>query len=211
MKKNIIISIFLLFNVLTVFSQSNTDNSALRDTITVKLKKLASTMKTIDCNFLQTKYIDVFDEEIESKGSFFYKENKIRMDYTTPVKYTMIINGNKLTTVSSGKKSVIDLGDNQIMHNMKGMMTACMIGDLSKLTSEYNVQYNQNTNQYITKIIMSDDQSSKYINSIVIYLSKKTMAVDELHIKESGKDYTKYKFYNRKFNTLKTNEKFKIN
>lgn len=208
--KKIVLSIILWFSVFTLFSQTVKNDEILRDTIISKLKLLAKDMRTIDCDFIQTKFIDVFDEEIESKGSFYYKDNKIRMDYTIPVRYSMIINDHQLMTLSNGKKSMIDLSDNTIMSNMKGMITACMIGDLTSLTKDFAVQYNQNDRQYITKIIISDTQSSKYINCIVIYLSKSTMAVDELYIKESGKDYTKYKFYNRRFNTLKTNEKFEI-
>ena len=97
-----------------------------------RLKKEAASLSSIESDFTQEKFLDVFNEKIVSKGRFYYKqENMIRMDYTSPIDYQIIINGQKLKIVSEGKSNVVNLGSNQMMNEMKGMLAACMIGDLT--------------------------------------------------------------------------------
>lgn len=85
--------------------------------------------------FTQVKYLDVFDEKVTSKGKFYYqKTHKICMEYFRPMDYLIVINGSKLKIVSDGKKSIMNLSSNKMMAQMQDMLTACMIGDLSKMS-----------------------------------------------------------------------------
>lgn len=53
-----------------------------------RLKKEAASLSSIESDFTQEKFLDVFNEKIVSKGRFYYKqENMIRMDYTSPIDY----------------------------------------------------------------------------------------------------------------------------
>lgn len=70
-----------------------------------KLATEANTLQSIESDFTQEKYLDVFDEKIISEGHFYYKkENKICMEYSSPLNYLIVINGGKLKIVSDGKK-----------------------------------------------------------------------------------------------------------
>ena len=45
-----------------------------------RLAKEAQTVESIESDFTQVKYLDVFDEKVTSKGKFYYrKRNKICM------------------------------------------------------------------------------------------------------------------------------------
>ena len=81
--------------------------------------------------------MDILDEKVASKGKFYYqKSGKIRMEYAQPVNYLIVINDSRLKIVSDGKKSVMSLTTNKMMNQMQDMLTACMIGDLSKISSK---------------------------------------------------------------------------
>lgn len=70
-----------------------------------RLLQEAKNIESIESNFTQIKYLDVFDEKITSKGTFYYKKsNKICMDYAQPMNYLIVINNNQLKIVSDGKK-----------------------------------------------------------------------------------------------------------
>ena len=78
-----------------------------------RLAKEAQTVKSIESDFTQVKYLDVFDEKVTSKGKFYYqKSNKICMEYFRPMDYLIVINGSKLKIVSDGKKSIMNLSSN---------------------------------------------------------------------------------------------------
>ncbi len=176
-----------------------------------RLKKEAASLSSIESDFTQEKFLDVFNEKIVSKGRFYYKqENMIRMDYTSPVDYQIIINGQKLKIVSEGKSNVVNLGSNQMMNEMKGMLAACMIGDLTVMSSAYRLEYYESPSLYVVKIRPVSKSVQAYISEIVISIDKKDMSVQTLRLSENAKDYTEYHFTNRKYNTLTSDEKFVI-
>ncbi|WP_370862186.1 LolA family protein [Parabacteroides faecis] len=176
-----------------------------------RLKKEAASLSSIESDFTQEKYLDVFNDKIISKGRFYYRqENKIRMDYTTPVDYQIIINGQKLKIVSEGKSNVVNLGSNRMMDEMKGMLAACMVGDLSSITSTYKLDYYESPSLYVVKIRPVSKSVQAYISEIIISINKEDMSVQTLRLSENEKDYTEYRFTNRKYNTLTNDEKFII-
>lgn len=118
-----------------------------------RLAKEAQTMQSIESDFTQVKYLDILDEKVTSKGKFYYqKSGKIRMEYAQPVNYLIVINDSRLKIVSDGKKSVMSLTANKMMNQMQDMLTACMIGDFSKMSSDYKLEYFENDSYYIVKI-----------------------------------------------------------
>ena len=175
------------------------------------LAKEAQTVQSIESDFTQVKYLDVFDEKVTSKGKFYYqKSNKICMEYFHPLNYLLVINGSKLKIVSDGKKSIMNLSSNKMMNQMQDMLTACMIGDLSKMGSNYQLEYFEDAHYYLVKIKPTNQAIQAYISGIEIYLDKKDMSVHKLRLSETATNYTEYEFYNKKFNSLKNETKFAI-
>lgn len=211
MKLNKFICLLLLVCCLPVAAQQDIKPLASLTVFQERLKKEAASLSSIESDFTQEKFLDVFNEKIISKGRFYYKqENMIRMDYTSPVDYQIVINGRKLKIVSEGKTNVVDLGSNQMMNEMKGMLSACMIGDLSSMTSAYKLDYYESPTLYVVKICPVSKSVQAYISEIVISIDKKDMSVQTLRLSENAKDYTEYHFTNRKYNTLTSDEKFII-
>ena len=168
-----------------------------------RLAKEAQTMQSIESDFTQVKYLDILDEKVTSKG-------KLRMEYAQPVNYLIVINDSRLKIVSDGKKSVMSLTANKMMNQMQDMLTACMIGDLSKMSSDYKLEYFENDSYYIVKIKPVNKAIQAYISEIEIYLDKKDMSVYKLRLSETATNYTEYEFYNKRFNALKDETKFSI-
>lgn len=176
-----------------------------------RLAKEAQTVQSIESDFTQVKYLDVFDEKVTSKGKFYYqKSNKICMEYVRPMDYLIVINGSKLKIVSDGKKNIMNLSSNKMMNQMQDMLTACMIGDLSNMSSNYRLEYFEDARYYLVKIKPTSKAVQAYIAGIEIYLDKKDMSVHKLRLSETATNYTEYEFYNKKFNSLKDETKFAI-
>lgn len=203
--------LFLTLFCLPLWAQKDLKPLTAVPTFQERLKKEAVAISSLESDFTQEKYLDVFQEKILSKGRFYYrKESKIRMDYTSPVDYQIVINGQKLKIVSEGKSNVVNLGSNRMMNEMKGMLAACMIGDLSSITSAYKLDYYETPALYVVKIRPVSKSIQAYIAEIVISIDKKDMSVQTLRLAENAKDYTEYHFTNKKQNTLGSDEKFII-
>ena len=130
-----ILLLLMFCTVLPMQAQQMKKLTDLKD-FEARLLQEAKNIESIESNFTQIKYLDVFDEKITSKGKFYYKKsNKICMDYAQPMNYLIVINNNQLKIVSDGKKSIMDLHSNKMMNQMQDMLTACMVGDLSAVVT----------------------------------------------------------------------------
>lgn len=207
------IKIFLLLLSCTVLPMQAQQMKKLTDLkgFEARLLQEAKKIESIESSFTQIKYLDVFDEKITSKGMFYYrKSNKICMDYAQPMNYLIVINNNKLKIVSDGKKSITDLSANKMMNQMQDMLTACMVGDLSQMSSDYAREYFEDARYYLVTIKPTNKAVKAYIDNIRIYLDKKDMSVHKLRLSETAANYTEYEFSNKKFNSLKDDAKFTI-
>lgn len=207
------IKIFLLLLSCTVLPMQAQQMKKLTDLkgFEARLLQEAKKIESIESSFTQIKYLDVFDEKITSKGMFYYrKSNKICMDYAQPMNYLIVINNNKLKIVSDGKKSITDLSANKMMNQMQDMLTACMVGDLSQMSSDYVREYFEDARYYLVTIKPTNKAVKAYIDNIRIYLDKKDMSVHKLRLSETAANYTEYEFSNKKFNSLKDDAKFTI-
>lgn len=206
----------LTYLLLSILSITTAQAQAMKKLVNLqefesKLAKEAQTVASIESDFTQVKYLDVFDEKVTSKGKFYYqKSNKIHMEYFYPMDYLIVINGSKLKVISDGKKSIMNLSSNKMMNQMQDMLTACMVGDLSKMSSSYQLTYFEDGRYYLVKIKPTNKAIQAYITGIDIYLDKKDMSVYKLRLSETATNYTEYEFYNKKFNSLKNEEKFEI-
>ena len=176
-----------------------------------QLKATADRLTSIESDFTQVKHLDMFDEDVISKGKFYYlKDNKISLDYSQPLSYLIVINGSRLKIVADGKKSVMQLNSNKMMNEMQDMITACMVGDLKRMNSGYELKYQEDERQYIVNIVPRSKAVKEYVSAIEIRLSKADMSVDQLRMYENEADYTDYRFTNKRFNQLKDERRFAI-
>ena len=194
----------------TVHAQSMKKMTQLQE-FNNRLAQEAETVKSIESDFTQTKYLDILNEKVVSKGKFYYqKSNKVCMDYSRPMNYLIVINGSKLKIVSDGKKSIMNLSSNKMMNQMQDMLTACMVGDLSKMSSNFHLEYFEDARYYRVNIKPVNKAIQTYITGIEVYLDKKDMSVYKLRLSETASNYTEYEFYNKKFNSLKDEAKFLV-
>ena len=194
-----ILLLLMFCTVLPMQAQQMKKLTDLKD-FEARLLQEAKNIESIESNFTQIKYLDVFDEKITSKGTFYYKKsNKICMDYAQPMNYLIVINNNQLKIVSDGKKSIMDLHSNKMMNQMQDMLTACMVGDLSNMSPGYALEYFEDAHYYLIQI----KPLSKAID-------KKDRSVHKLRLSETATNYTEYEFSDKKFNSLKDEAKFTI-
>ncbi|MDR1880781.1 MAG: outer membrane lipoprotein carrier protein LolA [Tannerellaceae bacterium] len=168
-----------------------------------RLKREAAATTSIESDFVQEKYLDVFDGKILSKGRFYYRQpDRIRMEYTEPAPYLIVMNGEKLKVVSEGKSTILDLHANRMMQEMRELLAACMTGDLNRLSGAYQWEYGETPSLYVITIRPLSKSVQAYIHEMVVSLAREDLSVQRLRLSETAKDYTEYRFTNRKNNTL---------
>lgn len=211
MKKILIFTLLLSCVFSPMVAQSGMKRMDSTAAFSRRLSEETARVQSIACDFEQVKYIDIFDEKVTSRGRFYFrKEDKICLAYTSPVDYRMVINGTKLKIVSEGKTNVVNLGSNPLMNEMQGMLAACMVGDLSRLSAGYEVEYFEGASLYEVVIRPTNPSVQAYLRSITIRFDKQDMSVQTLRLAETEKDYTEYEFTHKQYNTLADDEKFTV-
>lgn len=168
-----------------------------------RLRETAGKITSIESEFIQTKHIDIFNEDIESRGTFLYCNGKqICLDYRQPIAYRIVINGNRLMTVANGQKNIVNLGSNAMMNEMQKLIGACMAGNLQVLQSDFDLTYESDAQYYYITAQPHDKGIADYIAKIGLTIYKKDMSVTELVFHENENDYTRYRFTNKRFNQL---------
>ncbi|MDR3339437.1 MAG: outer membrane lipoprotein carrier protein LolA [Candidatus Symbiothrix sp.] len=207
--KKIFLFLILLLN-LSAKAQTGFKPLASLDRFKADLQAESAALTGMESSFTQTKYIHLLAEKIVSTGMFYYrKPDKICLDYQKPVKYLIVINGDKIRVDSDGKTNTYDLGRNKMMSQINVLISACMTGDIDKLSSAYSLTVNENDRQYLVGVLPSGSAKS-YMKSIDIYLDKKDFSVQKLKITEPSDDYTEYEFTAKKKNPLIPDAKFSV-
>jgi outer membrane lipoprotein-sorting protein len=206
---NLIITFFLLMATQT-YAQNDFFPMASAESFQEELKKESARLTGIESNFTQTKYIGLLSEKIVSSGKFYYHQpDKICMDYASPVKYLMVINGHTIKITSDGKSNVYDLNANQMTSRMQLLISACMTGNLENLDSGYERSFKENHTLYWVQLLPPESMKT-YLKSIDIYLDKSDVSVHRLKITETSGDYTEYVFTGQIKNAAIPDAKFNI-
>ena len=91
----------------------------------------AATQKTnsIKSEFVQEKNLSMLSEKIISKGKFWFKkESQVRMEYSQPYQYLMIINKDKVFVKDGQKENKISTKSNKLFQQINKIMIDCMQG-----------------------------------------------------------------------------------
>lgn len=180
------------------------------ETFKNRVKEESDSLTGIESRFTQTKYIRFLSEKIVSTGIFSYqKSDKICLDYQNPVKYRIVINGNKIKIDADGKTNTFDAGSNRLMSQMSALLSACMTGNLDRLSSDYELTFKENDTQYWIAVV-PQGSAKAYMKYIDVFLDKKDFSVRQLKITESSGDYTEYVFTGQKKNVNFPDAKFAV-
>lgn len=175
------------------------------------LKAKSDATISLESVFIQEKNLEMLSKKMVSKGIFrFKREDKIAFLYEEPLKYQMIINGNRLKIVNNGKSQIIELKNNPLMKEMKGLIEASFLGRLSKMDASYRISYFQKDNNIVVIILPTNKSVSDMIKKITVSFDKKTLDILQLQLDEGAKSSTIYYFTDPKLNTLKSDESFNL-
>ncbi|MDD4293747.1 MAG: outer-membrane lipoprotein carrier protein LolA, partial [Bacteroidales bacterium] len=136
---------------------------------------------------------------------------KIAFLYSQPMVYHMIINGQKLRILSNGKNQIIDLKNNPVMREVRSLIAASFLGNLSQVGTTYKISYFDNKSGVVVVVVPQSKQLSSVITRITINFKGSNAEIERLKIEEGSGSVTEYIFTNQRINTDLTDEDFRIN
>lgn len=165
---------------------------------------------TIKSDFVQEKELSMLSEKIVSKGKFWFKkENKVRMEYTEPFKYLMIINQNNIYIKDGQKENKISTRSNKLFQQINKITVDCIQGNVLN-NPEYKVNVLENNQSFLIELSPTAKALKEFFKSINISISKKDYSVTRLELFEQSGDKTVISYINKELNTNLTDALFTI-
>ena len=174
------------------------------------LAKSNAAKQTITSDFTQVKNLSLLSEKIKSKGKFYFKkEDKVRIEYTAPYAYLVVMNGGQLTIKDEQKTSKINTKNSKLMQSVNRIIIDCMRGTVFQ-NSDFKVSAYENGQNYLLSLSPVTDAMKKMFKQVDVHMEKKTLDVDRLTMMETGGDYTDMDFSNTQHNAALNEAIFKV-
>jgi len=165
---------------------------------------LASSSKntqSIASDFSQVKHMKMMNDKVSSKGKFYFKkEDKIRIEYTSPFSYLLVMNGGQLMVRDEHKTNKINTRSSKTMQSVNRVMIDCMRGTVFG-NRDFAVKAFEAKSQYLLQLIPVNSSMKSLFSRIDVYIEKSDHSVSKLVMNEQGGDYTDMHFTNKKINT----------
>ncbi|GAA4371129.1 hypothetical protein GCM10023185_46290 [Hymenobacter saemangeumensis] len=172
--------------------------------------KAAEQTTSIKSEFRQEKNLSMLSEKINSTGVFFFKKNnRVRMEYTQPYKYLLIINNSQILIQDQTKKKVYSSGDNKIFKAVNKVIVDCVQGRALD-NKDFQSQVFENEKTYCLDLAPQVKEMKQLFTTIRITINKRDFSIDQLELKEAVGDNTIITFVNKQLNTPVADEVFSV-
>lgn len=186
--------------------------SAVTDLVKFKAAFVAVAQKTttIKSDFIQEKNLSMLSETITSKGKFWFKKNsQVRMEYSQPFEYLMIINQDKVYIKDGTKENTISTKSNKLFQQINKITVDCVQGTALD-NPDFTTKVFENKANYLVELTPVSKDLKEYFSTINIIIDKKDYSVSTIEMNESSGDNTTIHFINKEFNTTLPDALFAI-
>ena len=164
-----------------------------------QLRKTSQSTTSIQASFSEEKFLAVLKEPERSSGVFYYQQkDKMRWEQKSPVKYVILINGDKLRVQEAGKeKNVGQAG--RMAAQIKELMIGLVNGDFQQ-NKAFTMSTFESDDHYMVVLTPANRRLKNIYSKISLVFSKSALRLKELSFFEKGGDKSIMKFQNDKFN-----------
>ena len=201
MKKGLFIIYLLLTAHVTLMAQQSETQ------IRQKISQIASSMKTMQCDFIQTKHLKMLNDEMVSKGRMYYQQgNRLRWEYTSPYTYTFIINDDKVLLKNSQRNDVIDVNKNKVFKEIARIMMNSVVGNCLNDEKSFKSSLSVSGGAWVATLLPQRKDMKQLFQKIVLHFSQKQAMVTQVELIEKNGDRTIIDLKN-----IRTNEAISTN
>ncbi len=205
--KNLIFS-FVCLLVLSGIAQAQLSSAEIK-TLKSNINSATANLTSLESTFTQTKHLDFMENDVKSSGKLFFKsKSKIRWEYSSPFKYYVIFNQDKMFVNDNGKKKQTDLSSNKQLKDVSKIMLGTVNGSAVLDETKFKITYSKSGADFVAKMIPTDKTYKKYIRQIDLTFDGKTYLLKKIKTTEPSLDYTLIEFSNQKKNAVVSEDKF---
>lgn len=201
--------LFLIYLLLTAHLTLMAQQSEIQ--IRQKISQIASSIKTMRCDFIQTKHLKMLNDDMVSKGRMYYQQsNRLRWEYTTPYTYTFIINNDKVLLKNNQRNDVIDVNKNKLFKEIARIMMSSVVGNCLNDEKSFKSSISGLGGEWVATLVPQRKDMKQMFQKIVLHFSQKQAMVTQVELIEKNGDRTVIDLKNIKTNETISNNMFTI-
>jgi len=161
---------------------------------------IAGKTETIKSDFVQEKNLSMLSEKIVSKGKFWFKrENMLRMEYTTPFEYLMILNKDNMYIKDGQKENKVSTKSSKLFDQINKITIDCVQGSFFN-NPDFITKAYENKNTYLIELSPVSKNLKEFFKTIDVIIDKSDYEATTIEMDENSGDNTIIRFTNREIN-----------
>jgi outer membrane lipoprotein-sorting protein len=176
--------------------------TALKDQENFKQAFAAATKATesIKSDFIQEKTLSMLSDKITSKGKFWFKkENRVRMEYTQPFSYLMILNAGRIYIRDGQKENRISAGSSKVFQQVNRILVDCVAGTVLS-NPDFHARIFESSKAFLIELDPVARNLAALYRKINIFIDKKDYSATAIDMIEISGDRSSIRFFNKELN-----------
>ena len=182
-----IILIALLCTVLLPMCGQNLNEAQIKQ----KINQTASALKSMHCDFVQTKHLKLLNDKLVSKGKMYYqKSDKLRWEYVSPYTYTFVLNADKVLLKNQKRNDVIDVKQNKMFKEIARIMMNSVVGNCLSDDKTFKTSLTATSTEWIATLTPLRKDMKQMFQKIILHFNKQKSMVAQVELIEKNGDKT---------------------
>ena len=205
MDKRVSISVLSGLTFLLVFNTVSAQYQGYKPVNDIaNFKKIFATesakVMSITSDFTQDKTLMALTEKISSSGKFWFKRtNRVRIEYTKPFTYLMVMNGDKMLVRDNEKENKINVKSNKLFQQINRIMIDCVQGTILD-SKDFTTKVFEDGKVYLLEMTPTSKALREFFQTILLTVEKSDYSVKSIEMNEPAGDKTVISFKNKKLN-----------
>ena len=195
--------IILLAAMLVLPAAGQTKTSTARQQeVLERVDKAARSMKTMQCDFTQTKHMKMLKRDMVSTGVMYFRQpDKLRWQYTSPYDYIFILNGDKVKIKSAKTTKNIDVEGNKMFRRITDIIMGSITGNGLKATTDFTVEVYEGPEGCYARLYPKKKELKQIYKQVNVHFNSALTMVSRVEMEEKTGDTTVIQLTGAKTNT----------
>ena len=195
--KRYLLLLWTFMSIVSISAQTLNDAQ-----IRQRVNQAAAAMKTMQCDFVQTKHLKMLNDDIVAHGKMYYQQsNKLRWEYTIPYAYVFVLNGDKVLLKNKQRNDVIDVNQNKMFREIARVMMSSVVGNCLLDDKTFKTTIATTNGEWIATLVPQRKDMRQMFQKIVLHFNQQRAVVNCVEMVEKSGDKTVINLKN-----IRTNE-----
>ena len=187
---------YLLFTVYCLLFTALAAQGLSEQKIIEKMTSAAEAIKTVRCNFTQTKHSKLFKEAVVSQGKMSYsRPDKLRWEYLSPEPFTLVVDGDSLTMLDAAGKPNRNANATRMVRGLTSMILGSINGDKLFDDRMFATQIFDDGKHYRAEMTPRRKEMQRMFQKITFLFDKNSHTISTVVMTERKGDATTIQFH----------------